>query len=209
MKKDDRKSFWQRMAKGYTLFMKGNARACREAAAAIVPFLRKDMDMLELACGTGQMTFLLHDRVRLYMATDFSPAMVAQGEKRRPYAPELVFAVEDATELSYAKDSFDAVLIANALHIMPDADRVLKEIGRVLKPGGLLFAPTFVQGKNPAARIHSRFMQKVLGLKVYHAWDERGLTDYLEQRGFKVTAHRLMGARNLPMCFIAARKQAR
>lgn len=61
--------------------------------------------------------------------------------KMRPYDPQ--------------KESFDAVVISNALHIMPHLERVLAEIHRVLKPERLLFVPTFIHSKgtvfHPAA----------------------------------------------------------
>ena len=49
----------------------------------------------------------------------------------------------DATALSYADDSFDAVLIANALHVMPEPEKALREIDRALRLGGILIAPVF------------------------------------------------------------------
>ncbi|MFQ9418242.1 MAG: class I SAM-dependent methyltransferase [Lachnospiraceae bacterium] len=45
----------------------------------------------------------------------------------------LIFEVADATDLPYENHSFDVVLIANALHIMPEPEKALKEIERVLK----------------------------------------------------------------------------
>ena len=39
---------------------------------------------------------------------------------------------------------FDAAVISNALHIMPEPEKALAEIRRVLKPGGILIAPTFM-----------------------------------------------------------------
>jgi ubiquinone/menaquinone biosynthesis C-methylase UbiE len=49
--------------------------------------------------------------------------------------------VADATALPYADDSFDAVLIANALHVMPEPEKALREIDRALRLGGILIAP--------------------------------------------------------------------
>ena len=57
------------------------------------------------------------------------------------------FSVQDATKLTYNSEEFDVVVIANALHIMPEPNKALAEIHRVLKPNGILFAPTFVYEK--------------------------------------------------------------
>ena len=57
------------------------------------------------------------------------------------YPKQLKFEVADATCLPYENNSFDVVIIANALHVMPEPQKALKEIDRVLKDGGLLIAP--------------------------------------------------------------------
>lgn len=46
--------------------------------------------------------------------------------------------------MSYISDYFEVVVISNALHIMPEPQKALKEIDRVLKENGLLIAPTFI-----------------------------------------------------------------
>lgn len=49
-------------------------------------------------------------------------------------------------KIKISDQTFDAVIISNALHIMPDPGLVLKNIRRVFKPNGLLIAPTFSHG---------------------------------------------------------------
>lgn len=74
---------------------------------------------------------------------DFSEQMILESKKRGDY-DNLTFEIADATSLSFTDQEFDCVLIANALHIMPKPDEAIKEIYRVLKPIGILFAPTFL-----------------------------------------------------------------
>ena len=138
-------AFWQKMARHYTKFMDRSAPLYAAVCERIRPHLSRDMNVLELACGTGQLSFPLSPYVRLWEATDAAPTMI-QEAKKRIGSSRLHFSVQDAAHLPYAPESFDAVVIANALHILPEPDRVLREIQRVLKPGGWLFAPTFVHG---------------------------------------------------------------
>ena len=77
--------------------------------------------------------------------------------------------MQEATSLPYADETFDAVLIANALHIMPRPEKALAEIYRVLKPGGQLFAPTFVHGEVPRTRLRMLAM-RCAGLQIYNSW---------------------------------------
>ncbi len=145
--KTDNKAFWQRFAKLYGPVMeRSGAKLYRDICQHIRPYLNRDMNVLELACGIGLLSHPLSGQVRLWEGTDFSPAMIAEAKKKNLSA-RLHFSVQDATALTYALGSFDAVVIANALHIMPDPDKAMTEIRRVLKPEGLLFAPTFVHGE--------------------------------------------------------------
>lgn len=142
---ENRLMFWQRMARHYTTVMGRSAPLYREVCSRIRPHLNRDMNVLELACGTGQLSFPLSPYVRLWEATDFSSNMIAEA-KRQVASSRLHFSVQDATDLPYAPETFDAVVISNALHILPEPDKVMAEIRRVLKPRGWLFAPTFVHG---------------------------------------------------------------
>lgn len=141
MRKSDL-DFWQGMAAHYSKFMRRSAPIYAEICNHIRPHLTRDMNVLELACGTGQLSFPLSPYVRLWEATDASSKMIAEAKKQTG-SSRLHFSVQDASRLPYASETFDAVVIANALHILPEPEKVLREARRVLKPGGWLFAPTF------------------------------------------------------------------
>ncbi len=204
MKKDN-KDFWQRYAKLYGPVMeKSGARLYRDVCDRIRPYLSREMNVLELACGSGQLSCPLAGRVRLWEATDRSPAMIAEAKKKNN-SSRLYFSVQDATALPYAPESFDAVVIANALHIMPDPDKAMAEIRRVLKPEGLLFAPTFVHGEGTGFRVRARLM-KLAGFRTYHEWDAEAFAAYLSSNGFAVFDQTVLGGSLAPLCFAAAKK---
>ena len=123
---ENRLMFWQRMARHYTTVMGRSAPLYREVCSRIRPHLNRDMNVLELACGTGQLSFPLSPYVRLWEATDFSSNMIAEA-KRQVASSRLHFSVQDAADLPYAPETFDAVVIANALHILQEPDKVMAE----------------------------------------------------------------------------------
>ena len=127
--KESELAFWQKTARHYTRSMDRSAPLYAAVCERIRPHLSRDMNVLELACGTGQLSFPLSPYVRLWEATDAAPAMI-QEAKKRIGSSRLHFSVQDAAHLPYAPESFDAVVIANALHILPEPDRVLREIQR-------------------------------------------------------------------------------
>ena len=203
MRKTDNKAFWQRIAKLYAPFMKGSDRLYAAICDRIRAGLKRDMNILELACGSGQLSLRLSTHVQLWEATDFSENMIREA-KKKSCSGRLHFSVQDATNLPYADSSFDAVVIANALHIMPNPERALSEIRRVLKPGGLLYAPTFVHGKGAGFRLRTRLLS-LAGLRVYSPWTAGEFADYISGRGFEVTKTELLGKSLAPLCYLEAK----
>lgn len=201
----DNKIFWQRVAKLYGPVMeKSGAKLYREICDRIRPRLDRNMNVLELACGTGQLSYPLSSRVRMWEATDFSPAMIAEAKKNN-HSSRLHFSVQDATSLPYASESFDAVVIANALHIMPAPDKAMAEIRRVLKPEGFLFAPTFIHGEGTGFRLRVRLME-LAGFHTYHKWNEKEFAEYLSAHGFIVYDQSVLGGSLAPLCCGIAKK---
>lgn len=206
-KHDDNQAFWQRFSRLYGSLMGRSAGLYASVCARIRPQLDRRMNVLELACGTGQLSFPLSSRVRLWEATDFSPNMIREA-KKRPGSCRLHFSVQDATCLPYGDETFDAVVISNALHIMPHPEQALTEIRRVLKPEGLLFAPTFVHSEGTGVRAQMMRLPELAGFRTYHRWDAAGLADYVTRYGFQITDRALLSGFLVPLCCLTARKSA-
>ncbi len=198
------KSFWERFAFLYTGFMKKNDSAYTELSSKIRKHLKKTDSVLELACGTGQLTYRLASSVKSWYATDFSPKMIEEAKKLRK-DKMVKFEVADATALQYKDQSFDAVVIANALHIMPDPEKALSEINRVLKPGGSLFAPTFVYDGN-YNKVLIWLMEKA-GFHTYHKWKTSELKEFVTAHGFVIVSSEAVKAKPLEECMIIAGKK--
>ena len=205
MKAGDNKEFWQRTAKSYGPLMKHSGKLYDVICERIRPGLTREMNVLELACGSGQLSFRLAGRVRLWEATDFSENMIVEARKK-PRSSRLHFSVQDATALLYAPDSFDAVVISNALHIMPHPELALAEIKRVLKPGGILYAPTFVHGRGAGFRLRA-WLLTLAGFKVYFKWTAEGFERFISEHNFQIRQTALLGGSLAPLCYLEASVQ--
>lgn len=102
MKDKANKGYWQRLAKIYAPLMESDKKFYNAICGYIRDYLKSDMNVLELACGTGQLSFPLSDCTNSWTATDFSENMIKQA-KRRGTTEKLSFCVADATALSYEK----------------------------------------------------------------------------------------------------------
>lgn len=89
--------------------------------------------VLDVGGGTGGVSARLRDRVRAILVIEPSEALTRRGRKRHG---RVRFAVGDGRTLPIRDGSVDHVLLIEVLHHVDDADAVLAEAVRVLRPGG-------------------------------------------------------------------------
>jgi ubiquinone/menaquinone biosynthesis C-methylase UbiE len=90
--------------------------------------------MLDLGCGTGYHLKRYHERGFELAGMDGSEEMLRQA---RLLNPEIEFKIGDVEAVPYADASFDLVMSIEVLRYLPDIGPCVREISRVLKPGGL------------------------------------------------------------------------
>ncbi len=149
--------------------------------------------VLELATGPGMIAKHIASAAKNVVATDFAPKMIETAKKGE--VPQNVsFEVADATSLPYADKTFDLVVIANALHIIPEPQKALAQIKRVLKDDGLLIAPNFIFRKSGAKNLWQKILALV-GIKFEHEWTAEEYLDFLRQNGLRVAKSQVVKGR--------------
>lgn len=201
---DDNVGFWNRCAPFYARFQEKRARKLYETLAELIaPRLNPGMNVLELGCGTGQLSLPLAPRVDRWVATDFSLKMIG-ALKKRTLPGNLCLEVQDATRLPYRCGQFDAVLIANTLHVLPEPEKALAQVRRVLKKDGVLIAPTFVKDRHQK-KWQLRFLE-LLGFRIYHNWTAQELSSFVEGFSFVVESRHVLRGSPSSECLLIARR---
>ena len=134
--------YWDKVARFYNKVF-DNTGAYQQMYDFIKNPLNKNMSVLEIGTGTGMIARNIAKNTKKVEAIDFSEKMIHQAQEIE-HAENINFAVGDIFNLSYDDASFDVVITANILHIIPNSEKALEEVYRVLKPNGLLIAPTFL-----------------------------------------------------------------
>ena len=182
MKKSE--NFWNRNAKRYDRFMRKDRAAYEKLYELIRPVV-KARTVLELAAGTGLIAKNIVRAASHIEVTDSSEEMIAEA-KRNNRSAKLHFSVRDMFCLPHADKSFDVVIVSNALHIVPQPEKALAEIRRVLKDDGVLIAPTFTHGNGTLRGIIKLFFMKLAGFPLNSRWSSADYLAFLRQNGWSV-----------------------
>lgn len=116
-------------------------------------------DILDVATGTGDVAFALSRRLapRSVVGVDLSAGMLEVARRRLAEQPEevrrrITFEQGDSLHLRFADASFDAVTVAYGVRNFEHLEEGLREMARVLRPGGTLCVVELSVPRNPLAR---------------------------------------------------------
>jgi ubiquinone/menaquinone biosynthesis methyltransferase len=134
----------------------------RRAVHALDPI--RDERVLDLCCGTADLALALVARGARVTGADFSLPMLARGAaKARRRAARLALCGADALALPFRDASFDAACVAFGVRNFADPLAGLREIGRVLRPGGRLAVLEFARPRGRLVRpLYRAYLRGVL-----------------------------------------------
>ncbi|GAB4073574.1 2-heptaprenyl-1,4-naphthoquinone methyltransferase [Barrientosiimonas marina] len=143
--------------------------------------VEKGASALDVCCGTGDWALSLAEEVGSsgeVIGLDFSSNMLSVAEKKNQSLQysQLSLMQADAMDLPFAANSFDYVTIGFGLRNVPDYMAVLKEMYRVLKPGGTVVCletsqPTLI-GFRQVYYFYFRFIMPLLGKMLAKSYQE-------------------------------------
>lgn len=158
---------------------------------------------MEVACGTGTLLELIL-RWRRWkklpevsiVGVDYAESMLAGAAHRFRGNPNIELQHADAADLPYPDASFDTANIANSVHCFPDVDGALRDIRRVLKPGGTLAANVLLYPRGPwplkgiAERINRWGIRKGI---LYTPYQREDIRQRFVDTGYEVLAEEVSG----------------
>lgn len=195
----EHKNFWDRNAGRYDCFMRKDRAAYEKMYGLIRPVV-KGKTVLELATGTGLIAKNIVNAAAHIEASDTSAEMIREA-KRRNHSAKLYFSVQDMFCLPYADESFEVVIVSNALHIVPQPEKALAEIHRVLRDDGVLITPTFTHAENSFFGNSKAFFLKLAGFPLHSRWTSEEYLCFLQQNGWTVRKSDVLKA-SFPLTYV-------
>lgn len=196
-------NFWDKNAGRYDRFMRKDAAAYDRLYELLRPVVRQKT-VLELATGTGLIAKHIVRYADHIEATDASQKMIEQA-KQGVKSAKLYFSVQDMFHLPYADQSFDVVIVVNALHIVPEPEKALSEIRRVLKDDGVLVAPTFTHADNAFFGKVKAFFMRLAGFPLHSKWTSHEYLAFLRENGWTVQKSTVLKA-SFPLTYAECAK---
>lgn len=203
--------FWDRSSRNYARSAIADQDGYDRTLERTRAMLGAGARVLELGCGTGTTALRLAGGVRSYLATDFSPAMIAIAGEKHATSPIVGLEFRTATAEALGTDLglFDAVLGFNYLHLIRDLQGTLRCIHGLLASNGLFVSKTPCLGEmNPLIRLALLPVMRAVGMAPYAgAFSTKELGRSITLAGFEILAvenHAAKGNDNRP--YIVARK---
>ena len=107
--------------------------------------------VLDLACGTGDIAFAVAAKGSRVVGLDITHRML-QLASGKPASPRVSFVTGDMMALPFPDASFDVITTGYGLRNVPDLGGALREMHRVLRPGGRMLSLDFDKPTSPAVR---------------------------------------------------------
>lgn len=140
--------FWDRHAEGYAKRPVADEASYQKKLAVTREYFRPDMEVLEFGCGTGSTAIVHAAYVKHIRATDISSGMIDIARRKAAAAnlSNVTFEATAIEDLGIPDQSLDAVLGMSILHLLENKEAVIKDVYRMLKPGGVFVTSTVCLG---------------------------------------------------------------
>ena len=200
------KNFWDKIAGFYDFAESFNSKVYKEMTALAAGFVPQDAAVLDVAAGTGQLSFAAAEKAKEVVCTDLSLSMLENARKKakRRNVTNILFEVRDIMKLTDRDNTYDVVIAGNVLHLLDEPQAAVKELYRVLKPGGRLLLPTFMLGGRKRTLVE---IYRLLGFTPAGDYTEETYRKMLEAADCGAVKTKMINGK-IPCCFAVMKKTA-
>jgi len=149
--------FWDKVAFIYdfveTIY---NKEVYINTGKKVADYIESTDIVLECACGTGAISRHIALKCKKLIATDYADGMLTQARKNLKGFNNVSIEQANIMELDYDDAFFDKVVAGNVIHLLKQPDKALKELERVVKKGGKIIIPTYINQEKKSSLIAAK-----------------------------------------------------
>ena len=187
--------FWDRISPLYDLFEHVyNGKVYSGTGAKVAELIDTSDVVLECACGTGAISQYIAPKCKKLIATDFSTGMLHQASRKCRKYGNVVFKKADITALKCKDARFNKVVAGNVIHLLPEPAKALQELERVVKPGGKIIIPTYINMSRNTGTIAVKFIS-LLGADFKRQFDLDSYKKFFSDMGYSDVAYHVVDGR--------------
>ncbi len=146
--------------------------------------------VLDVGCGAGDYTIIIKKSVPKLKVYGVDISKQAIKRAKRDF-PDINFSVAGAYKLPFSNNSFNAVVMKCVLEHLKDPDKALKEVKRVLKPGGLFYSITPLEGEKYLLNSSRELSWKYQGH--HQRFSKESILSLIENNSLRVEKHYFWG----------------
>ena len=177
--------FWDKISPLYDLFENVyNHKVYAGTGKKVAEFIDPADEVLECACGTGAITVCIAEKCRRLIATDYASGMLKQAKRKCRKFRNVSFKRVDITSIKCRNDRCDKVVAGNVIHLLPEPGKALAELERVVKPGGRIIIPTYINMSKRSAGLAVKFIE-FLGADFKKQFDMDSYREFFNEIGYR------------------------
>lgn len=187
--------FWDKISPLYDLFEHVyNGKVYSGTGEKVAEFIEPTDTVLECACGTGAISICIAKKCRWLIATDFSVGMLRKAAKKCRGFENVVFRKADITALKCKDGRFDKVVAGNVIHLLPNPEQALHELERVVKLGGKIIIPTYINMSKGTGTAAVKFIT-LLGADFKRQFDLESYKQFFADMGYANVEYHVVDGR--------------
>lgn len=197
--------FWDKIADFYDIAESFNCSVYGEMCDITRRLVPRGAKVLDCAAGTGELSLAAAAKAGSVLCTDLSENMLKNARRKAEYyrLTNISFEERNIFHLDDPDETYDVVIAGNVLHLLNDPKAAVKELYRVLKPGGKLLLPTFTT-RNKGKLMIKLYM--MLGFRPSESYNPSQYRDMLIGCGCGTVKTKLISGR-IPCCYAVIVKQ--
>ena len=177
--------YWDKISSMYDFFETAYNRKVFRGTGAYVGSLMDPSDtVLECACGTGAISVDIAPNCRRLVATDFSQGMLKQAAKKLQKFDNVRLRQADIMHIKCRDGRFDKVVAGNVIHLLPDPASALAELERLVRPGGKIIIPTYINMAKKSAGLMVKALE-ACGLHFERDFDLESYKQFFKDMGYE------------------------